>query len=300
MSVSTDNLGVWRESAVQELVNLLNQKCDERPFETCWYLKDLNTGQEAHRDGYKMVTSASTRKISIMMAIMNQVNKGNLSLDDEFIVDQVYKDRAATQRGGCFQYFRSQPPIVLFDALVMMIIVSDNTSTGKIVDLIGPDTINEFCHSIGMDKTHHKHGSDLELDIDINHPVEASNTTSAQNVGMLLEMILNGSNDPSEAAKLGCTPELCATAIQILKWQMLRTKLPPLLPGEAVVAHKTGTGLRHANDAGIIYKREEPQFILSVYTDGVPKTQPDGPNGQTAAARHIAKLCRTCWDHLVA
>jgi beta-lactamase class A len=285
---------------MQELVKKLNELCDERPFETTWYLKDLRTGQEADRDGGKVVTSASTRKISIMMAVMNLVNEGKMSLDDPFEVEELYQKRAATQRGGCFQYFRPGFTVTLYDAVLMMIIVSDNTCTGKIVDLVGVDRLNDYCRSIGMEGTRHKHGSDLELDLNIDHPVEASNTTTARDVGMLLDLIVAGTSDPAAAKRLGGTPELCWVGMEILSRQLLRTKLPALLPPNGSVAHKTGTGLRHANDAGVVLANGEPRFILTVYTDGVPKQQRDGPRGQTTAALHIATLCRTCWDHLVA
>lgn len=285
---------------MNKLADQLNALCDEQPFATYWYVRDLRTGEEADRDGGEVVVSGSTRKVSIMMALFNQVNQGKLSLEDPFVIDPDYQTRASTQHGGCLQYFRPGSTIKLYDAVIMMIIVSDNTATGKIVDLVGIDEINEYCRSIGMEGTDHKHRNPLELKLDPNHPVEASNVTTARDIGMLLELIVTGTNDAAAAAKLGCTLQLCQEAVNILKRQRLRTKLPALLPPEASVAHKTGTGLRSANDAGIIFENDEPRYVMTVYTDGVPKEQKDGPNGQTAAAMHIATLCRTSWDHLVA
>jgi beta-lactamase class A len=51
---------------VQDL-NKLCDLCDEHPFHTSWYLKDLRTGATADRHGHVVVPSASTRKIAIMM-----------------------------------------------------------------------------------------------------------------------------------------------------------------------------------------------------------------------------------------
>lgn len=285
---------------MNQLAQDLNKLCDEQSFSTYWYVKDLRTGKDADRDGRTEVVSASTRKVSIMMALFNQVNQGKLSLEDPFVIEQSYQEGASTQIGGCFQYFRPGSTVKLYDAVVMMIIVSDNTATAKIVDIVGLDNINEYCRSIGMVGTTHRHRNPLELELDPNDPAAATNATTARDVGMLLDMIVAGSKDATAAAKLGCTPELCQEAIQIMKWQRMRTKLPALLPQEATVAHKTGTGLRAANDVGIIFEGEEPRYIMTAYTDGVPKEQRDGPNGQTAAAMHIANLCRTTWDHLVA
>ena len=81
------------------------------------------------------------------------------------------------------------------------------------------------------------------------------------------------------AARLGCTPELCQLAIDILSWQRLRNRLPSRLPRKVKVAHKTGTTAHNYNDAGIIYLGDEPAFILSAFTDGVPDELPNGDAG---------------------
>jgi beta-lactamase class A len=63
------------------LVKDLNKLCDEHPFHTGWYLKDLHTGETADRHGHVVVPSASTRKIAIMMAALKAVHEGRLALD---------------------------------------------------------------------------------------------------------------------------------------------------------------------------------------------------------------------------
>jgi beta-lactamase class A len=73
-------------------------------------------------------------------------------------------------------------------------------------------------------------------------------------VGILLERILQGSQDPAVAAQLGSTPALCQLALDILSWQRLRNRLPARLPLGTKVAHKTGTTARNYNDAGIIIR----------------------------------------------
>ena len=62
------------------LENELNQLCDEQPFHTGWYVKNLRTGAVLERHGNAVVPSASTRKIAVMMAALKAVNEGELSL----------------------------------------------------------------------------------------------------------------------------------------------------------------------------------------------------------------------------
>jgi len=72
---------------MQSLIDELNAICDEQPYPTGWYLKDLQTGQAAERNGDTVFPSASTRKISIMMCALAAVNAGTLSLDDPFEIE---------------------------------------------------------------------------------------------------------------------------------------------------------------------------------------------------------------------
>jgi beta-lactamase class A len=185
--------------------------------------------------------------------------------------------------------------VSLRDALVMMIIVSDNTCTGAVADLLGLDYINSFSRSIGMKGTTHRHRFP-PLPVPKDHPVEYTNATTPNDVGLLLDLMLNGSRDATAAKKLGCTRELCGLALDILSWQKLKTRLPSLLPVGTKVAHKTGTGVRNHNDAGIVYLGEESLFILSAFTEHVPSELEDGTPGHAAAARLIGEMSRLAFD----
>jgi beta-lactamase class A len=111
-------------------------------------------------------------------------------------------------------------------------------------------------------------------------------------------MILKGTKDPAVAAKLECTTALCQLGLDILSWQKLKTRLPSLLPLGTKVAHKTGTGHRCYNDAGIIFKGDRPHCILTAYTVGVPDAIKDGTPGFAAAYRLIGRMARMSYDGL--
>lgn len=280
-------------NSMDALVRDLNGLCDEQPFHTGWYLKDLRTGQEADRHGHVVVPSASTRKIAILMAALQAVHQGQLTLDQPVTVQAKYQDN----NSGCFQHLTPGFTITLRDHLVMMIIVSDNTCTGTVADLVGLDNVNALCQSIGMTGTAHRHGIPPN-DLAVDHPVEATNATTPADVGLLLDLMVQGMHDEAAAERLGCTPELCRLAMDIMSWQKLNTRMPALLPAGTKVAHKTGTGARNYNDAGVVFRGDEPRFILSAYTDHVPAELPNGLPGFAAAAQHIATMTRTAWDYL--
>jgi beta-lactamase class A len=279
---------------MRDLVLRLNELCDAQPFQTTWYLKDLATGSVADRRGAVPVPSASTRKISIMMAALAAVHAGKLSLDQKVTVESKYQDNDS----GTFQHLTPGFSITLRDAMVMMIIVSDNTCTGMVVDLVGLPSIQRYCESVGMTGTTHRFGIPPRLGPD--HSLDQVTTTTPNDQGLLLELILRGTTDPATAARLQCTPELCRLGLDILSWQKLKTRLPSLLPLGTKVAHKTGTGARGYMDAGIIYKDDRPLCILTAYTEHVPAALPDGTPGFAAAAQLIGRMARLCYDEIKA
>jgi beta-lactamase class A len=119
-------------------------------------------------------------------------------------------------------------------------------------------------------------------------------------------MILKGSTDEEESAKLGCTMEQCRFAIQIMNWQRCDLKIASLLPVPwppdhskgAMVAGKGGIGPGMFSETGIVFKEGHPFFILCVYNWGVPAVLPDGNPGAAGAAQLIGKLARMAWETL--
>jgi len=275
---------------MRDLVVRLNELCDALPFQSSWYVKDMASGQRADRFGGVPVPSASTRKISIMMAALAAVHAGKLSLDQKVTIDKKYQDNDS----GTFQHLTPGFWITFRDALVMMIIVSDNTCTGIVVDHVGLEAIQRWCEGIGMTGTTHRFGIPPKLGRD--HTLEQVTTTTPNDQGMLLEMILQGTTDAAVARKLGSTPELCRLGLDILSWQKLKARLPSQLPLGTKVAHKTGTGSRGFMDAGLIWKGDRPLCVLTMYTEHVPEMLADGTPGFTAANTLIGRMARVAYD----
>ena len=165
-----------------------------------------------------------------------------------------------------------------------------------VVDQVGLETIQRYCESLGMKGTIHRFGIPPRLGPD--HTLDQVTSTTPNDQGLLLELILRGTSDAAVAARLGCTTELVQLGLDILTWQKLKTRLPSLLPVGTKIAHKTGTGARGYMDAGIIWKNDRPQCILTAYTDHVPAALPDGTPGFAAAAQLIGRMARLCYDEI--
>ncbi|MEA2770475.1 MAG: beta-lactamase class [Acetobacteraceae bacterium] len=279
---------------MQELIERLNAICDAQPFTTSWCVKDYRTGEQADRGGSIPVPSASTRKISIMMALLRKAHAGEVDLDEPCIMTEALKQDVAS---GSLRYMTAGLTIRLRDALVQMIILSDNVCTKMVLRHLTLNELNDFCRSAGMiGSTHRFIIPPLGLAWD--HPAEAVTTTTPIDQVLLLDTILAGCTDSAVAARLGCSPALCEYAMDVLSWQLHRQMIPALLPYGTKVASKSGRARRGRMDVGIVFDRDKPLYALAGYTDNVPETMPDGLPGYSAVFATIARLSRACWDSM--
>lgn len=277
-----------------ELVQALNAICLEQPYTVSWYVKDLVTGAQADRGGHVAYPSGSTRKTAILMAVLRAVHGGRLSLDEPIVYEERLRENVMS---GTFKYLTPGFTISLRDALVQMIVISDNVCTGMVLERITLSEINAFCQIVGMKDTVHRTNVPAP-NMPVDHALDEVTVVSAYDQGLLYQAILEGTHNAEAAARIGCTMVLCAFAIEVLSWQKLRNKISAMLPFDAKVAHKGGTGKRGRMDGGIVYRDGQPLYIITVYTDQVPVTMPDGLPGFYSAFTTMARLSRTCWDVL--
>lgn len=277
---------------MEDLEAALNAISDAEPFKTGWYVRDLKSNRVWSRSGDEIFPSASTRKISIMMAALSRVHQKKLDLKEEVVLEERLQHDV---KSGTLQFMTPGVRVPLRDVIVNMIITSDNVSTQMLLERIPLDEMTEYCRSLGMKNTSHNilfPPSNLPYD----HDLHAVTTTSPADQGLLLELILQGSRDDGAAARLGTSRELCGFALDVLSWQRLTKIISALLPTGTKVGNKTGTGKRGRMDAGIVYRGEEPLFVMTYYSDYVPIEMPDGLPGQARANVVGARLARACWD----
>lgn len=279
----------------EDLVGRLNAICDAAPFTTAWTLRVPATGEQASRDGALVLPSASTRKTSILMHALSQVAAGRLDLAETCVVEaRLQKDVTS----GTYQHMTPGTVLPLRDAMVNMIITSDNVGTQLVLERLDRDALNAWCRRIGMLGTTHR-ANIPPAGLGWDHDMSLTASTTADDQVRLLDLILRGAEGDAEATGLmGVPPDLCRLGLDILSWQRLRNLIPSLLPASTKVAHKTGRDARGRSDAGIVFRDGRPLFILAAYCDRVPETMPDGLPGFAAAYATVGRLARACWDAL--
>ena len=222
------------------------------------------------------VPSASTIKVPILAASLAEAAAGRLDLHTHHPLPT-----GRTGGTGVLDSLRDLRALSLADLLTLMIVVSDNAATNRVIDAVGIDAVNAFCERAGLTSTR------LERRL---MDVEAKsrgleNLTSARDQALLLYGLAHGTLLPAEQA---------AFALEFLAGQQTRDRLPALLPDGARIAHKTGElrGLRH--DTGIITTPAGRQAAVAALVTGL-STEPREAAGPVAACRTIAEIGLTTY-----
>jgi beta-lactamase class A len=212
----------------------------------------------------EVVTAASTIKVPILAAALDEVDAGRLDLAQPAAIPP-----QRTGGSGVLQALPYLHTLTLADLLTLMIIVSDNTATNVVIDLIGMERVNQFCAGAGLKGTVLRRKM---MDADAVR-LGLENTTTAHDQATLLDAIAWRNLLPAP---------LRAFALQALERQQFNDGLPSLLPDEVIVAHKTGElpGVRH--DVGVITGTNGRQAVVAVLVSGIDAEPLDPHHGRSA------------------
>lgn len=270
-------------------------------------IKHLQTGEEVVINGDRLFQLASVFKLPILATLFKEVEDQRISLSDR--VELSLDDRVPGS--GVLKELDAGTKITVKDLATLMIIISDNMATDKLLQLIGKQKIQSFMTELGFDHLFIQHScwELLALSVGMN-PVpytkekftkistlieggkfdpnsnvfkenKQNNVSTVIDLNGLLEKIL---------LRKGFTEYASNGILDILSRQQLRQRLPHLLSPSVKIAHKTGTIGGTVNDSGIIFlPNEQGELIISVLSTGNTSVE-DG-------AQIIAKIARIAVDY---
>jgi beta-lactamase class A len=214
-------------------------------------IANQTNGEKLEHHSQLSFAAASMIKVPIMYEIMRQVSAGKLSLDESLMVT------SDDQIGGAGILTELLPGLKLTvrELVTLMIILSDNTATNMLINLVGMNSVNNTMVTLGLQTTVlRRQMMDFEAALR-----GEENTTSAADLALLFSHIYKPQNIPQEYGVL---------MLDILRRQQVRDKLPFYLPEETIIAHKTGTlpGVEH--DGGILFLPDGP-YIVCIVMDGL-------------------------------
>lgn len=113
------------------------------------FAKNLETGTVYELGGDERVQTASTIKLAIMIEAFARVAEGKAKWTDELTLTKEKKVGGS----GILPVFGDGLRLTLRDAVTLMMVLSDNTATNLVIDVLTADAINARMESLGMKET---------------------------------------------------------------------------------------------------------------------------------------------------
>ncbi|MGI5834939.1 MAG: serine hydrolase [Chloroflexota bacterium] len=234
------------------------------------YVKSLNNGASATIGDDRVFPTASLFKVPILVELLRQQSLGMHDMDTKIQLQQKHWAEGA----GVLQA-RIGEELTVRELAELMIAVSDNVAALALLDLVGTDNVNLTLQANGLEKTRLRIG---ETSRDWGgQPWE--NTTTAREMGLLLEKIATGKLLNEDASK---------EALELLSQKQRVAWLPAMLPPDVKVAHKSGELVGLRNDAGIVYAPRS-QFVVVALTSDLADHE--------EAAQSIARIAKAAYDY---
>lgn len=225
----------------QSVLESIRQKMDSLPGHLGLYYKNLVTGYEFGVNENNAFLAASVIKFPIFLYLLKTAN-----LDEKLLVEESDKVPGC----GALSLFTGSVETDIRTLCRLMINLSDNTATNRLIRYCGIPQLNEFFRSVGLKKTVlRRFLFDSEASA---RGIE--NTVCPKELGSLLEMLYR---------KEFVSPEISQYALDVLLKQQICHKLDGKLDGIVPIAHKTGEDENLSNDVGIVFA---PQPFIVCFT----------------------------------
>ncbi len=113
------------------------------------FAKNLDTGVVYQLGGDDRVPTASTIKIAIMVEAFARVSEGKAKWTDELVLS---KEKKVGGSGVLFE-FGDGLHLTFRDGVTLMMLLSDNTATNLVIDVLTTDAVNARMESLGLKET---------------------------------------------------------------------------------------------------------------------------------------------------
>ena len=220
---------------MQEILSELSEIAGKTGF----YYKNLVTGSVIKQGEEIPMMAASVIKIPIMVAVFTEIKAGKLKKDDMYYLRNEDKKPSC----GCLNRLHEGIGVTIEDLCNLMIILSDNSATNILINIVGRDRINEIISELGYKVIKlNRYLFDSEA-----AEQGIQNYVNCIEIADMLEKMYNGILINKESSK---------EMLDILKEQRLNSKIPFFFKEMIEVAHKTGEDEGITHDVGIVYGKQ--------------------------------------------
>ncbi|MBR3229366.1 MAG: serine hydrolase [Clostridia bacterium] len=212
-------------------------------------IKDINSQEYIYKfNSDTKLISASTIKVPIMLAILEEVRQGNISLDAELLV----KSEDVTYNTKVFE--NGEKRYSIYELINWMIINSDNTATNVLIRKIGMDKINSYI----LNELKVKSTSLQRYMLDFEAVKEGlNNYMSQEDMLIIFTKLFN---------KKILNDDLCEKAVNILYNQRGQYRIMRYIYEPVKFAHKGGALDYLGHDVGVMNINDKLYYVgISVY-----------------------------------
>jgi beta-lactamase class A len=269
------------------------------------YAKNLRSGATVTLDPDRPVATASVIKLPIMVDVYGEVRGGGRSLQDKLILT---KDNQVPG-SGVLSFLRPGLPLTLYDTVVLMMTLSDNTATNMVIDAVGIPAVNQRMSGMGLKNTYlyKKVYKPAEGRVPADQKQFGLGKTTAREMGQVLESIegcAEGAMPPTQAPAtwngIG-EPRLCKEMIDIMRNQQYRNMIPHYLETvdtsetPSAIADKIGQLDDVRNDVALIYTKSGP-IVISAFTYAIKDQSWTAENEAELLIARMAKKIVSTWS----
>jgi len=208
---------------------------------------DLTSNERFGQLERAVFPTASTIKLAIVYELFKQADEGRVKLDDRITLD-----RAKAVGGSGVLAAMGTPTLSIRDYAALMVMLSDNTATNVLIDLVGAGSVTQRMAGLGLGATKLRRRM---MDLEAARRGDENVSTPAEVVRLL--QILHTGN--------GLTPASRDQALDLLK----KTKISRLragLPPGVEAANKPGELEGVRVDAGIVFAKNRPYALCMMTT----------------------------------
>jgi beta-lactamase class A len=223
------------------------------------WAQSLDTGETIEWNADESFPAASTIKVPILCEVFRQAGEGRFRLSDPVVM----RADDVVPGSGILKDLTPGVTLPVRDLVTLMIVVSDNTATNLLIDLVGVDSVNEHMARLGLT------GTRVEFKLFKAPQGAPMNRSTPRDLGRLMAFI---------ATDAILTPQVCADMLGILGRQHFTDHISRRLPeydgyletGKApavTVASKSGAIRGTRNDVGLV-QASSRRYVVSMMSKG--------------------------------
>ena len=255
--------------------------------------RNLGTDATIRVNGDAETATASTIKVPILIEVFRQVEAGTIALTDEL----TYTADRRTPGSGILRDLVPDITLTVENLATLMIIVSDNSATNMLIDLVGLERVNATMADLGFLDTRLTRRLDFP---EIGEDARRLAVTTADDLANIMAAL---------ATDAILTPASCAAILAIMRKQHYRALVPRYLPFNPYgtdlrpddnglrIANKTGGWLGMRADMSLVEFPTPAGQVRYVIGISIERNADTRPGVENSGDQMIGRVSRLIFEH---